>query len=743
MLLLHGYVFLSAWLLFMVELAAAKAMLPGFGGSSLVWATSVLVFQVLLLGGYAWAAWLSPRIRRPRWRLAHGLLLLAPAALFPVALERFTPSYQLASWAEIAFMLAATIGPGLMLLATASVTTQTLLAASVLPWRTRPQVLYATSNLGSFAGLLAYPLLVEPRLDLADQFRLWQGGYLLAALLGWLLLWRLLPGPSPDASGNVSGNAAAMTPHAGARERLPSPASRQRLAWLGLAAAGSGLFLAVTTMITMDLAAIPLLWIVPLAIYLLTFALAFKPRPWLPRLVQSRLPVALAVGGFLFVLASFSYQLPVVIGLPMHWLVLAVVCLVVHGRLARLMPADPRHLGGYYLTISLGGAVGSLLASFLAPMLGAGMVEYPLTLALAAGSLALADRLEKPRTDPAAPRTLPWRDAAPALGCLGVAALWPVCLSLWPDLPTNLLAAAAGLGLALLFASCLHRPGRAALCLLALLAGCLLAPFLQATKHVLHTHRNFYGVTTVHQDATRRHLKHGTTLHGSQLLDPARSGTAMTYYHRTTPSGQLLARQDEVLPRRLPMALVGLGAGSLAVYAWEGQPVDIYELDPHNGHVARTWFSFLAQSNGTVALTFGDARLTLRQAADERYGILVVDAFNSDAIPMHLLTVEAFREYGRKLAPGGLALLHISNKYLDLEPAVLATGREAGFLVLQKSLLFDIHPEAEACLWMVLTRDEATAARLRRLDWKDLRQMPAPPLRPWTDRFSNMMDVLR
>ncbi|WP_460033010.1 fused MFS/spermidine synthase [Megalodesulfovibrio paquesii] len=728
----HGLVFLAAALLFQVELIAAKALLPGFGGSSLVWAASVLVFQALLLGGYAWAAAIGNQLERPAARVLHAALFLAPAALFPISLATLsTPDqtfagWEYGSWPAIALMLATTVGPGFAMLATVSVVCQRVLAASELPQASRPYTLYATSNLGSFAGLLSYPLLVEPFVDLDDQLRVWQVGYVLVAGLLGLLLWRLKP--------RLCGVALQKIPAFQGLSRM------LQLRWLALSAAGSALFIATTNVVTMDLAAIPLLWIIPLALYLLSFVLVFKPTPWLPAWVRTRFSLALAVGSLLFLLSQLSYHLPVMVALPAYWLTLLMVCLICHGELARTAPADPRRLGRFYLLLSLGGALGSLLASFLAPLAFVTLAEYPAALGLAAAGLALGQREGRRR----------WDRPLRMLGMLALILAWPLALSRWPDLPTNVLAGVAGMGMALLYFRLERRPGTAALMLLVLMAAAQWLTLHAGGGNVRSVHRNFYGITTVYDGEDKRHLKHGTTLHGSQYLDPARASEALTYYHRTTPSGALLSRQEDVLDTVAPLGIVGLGAGSLAVYARPGQPVDIFELDPHNGDVARHWFSFLERSPGKVSLTFGDARLTLRQAPDAHYGILVVDAFNSDSIPVHLLTREALDEYARVLQPDGVLLLHISNKYLELAPVVTATGRAGGqagkWFVLEKTYRGTVHPDADACQWMALTREptgRGTALRLaERFGW---RWMPEEDkaIRPWTDRYSNVLGVLK
>ena len=715
--LLHLTVFLGAFLLFQVELIVAKALLPSFGGSYLVWSVSVMFFQGVLLLGYAFARYLD-RLFGRRWMYA-GFLALAvlPLFLLPLHAGDFAaPGAGAHFVSRIVVLLGLSIGPCFFVLSAVSVVTQRLLGDSRLRQRGNPYVLYATSNLGSFAGLLSYPLLVERLFDMDMQLRLWGWAYLaLVALYGvTLVLAGRGPGPGKQAA-EQSGKAVRF---------------RRQVEWFCLAASGSAMFLAVTNVITFDLAAIPLLWILPLSIYLLSFVLTFKRNPWYPEAVRARFPLALAVGSFLFVLLIQSYVLPAYVMLGMHLLVLFVVCVICHGELNERKP-PVEGLGGFYMVLALGGFCGSVLVSWITPLVSDTILEYGLALLLASWAYGLG----KPGQ---------WRDRAGLAKALLAAPLlagWFFLLSGLEGFATTLVSTGAGFLLALL---CFWlRGNQAGLTLVVALVVVFAqgADSFRLDQKLVYKARNFYGVYRVYDQDGKRYLKHGTTLHGSQYLDPARAGEAQSYYHATSPSGEVLGSKVLYFRR---VGIIGLGAGSLAVYARPRAQVDIFELDPDNEAVARDYFSFLEKSPGTVRVIPGDARLSLAKVKDGTYSILVVDAFNSDSIPIHLLTVEALEEYFRCIEPGGLLLMHISNKYLNLRPVLYANGKSLGLQVFAKLLRGPHDPDADPCEWIAMTKNIDMDTVLRYvLRWTDLSQEPPKAVRPWTDRYSNILGALK
>ncbi len=714
--LLHCLVFLSSFLLFQVELMASKAMLPGFGGSYLVWGISVMVFQALLLLGYGYAH-LAGRLAQQAWfRRLQVLVPLAPLFLFPIPLRYLTARQADLPFAlDIAWTILSSIGLCFFVLSSLSILLQRYLSSARLRHSANPYVLYATSNLGSFSGLLSYPLLVEPFLGLGRQLAVWQILYAITALV--FLFVHFWAGRLPQT-------------HAAALASQAPGGARSRLSWLLLSCAGTALFLSVTNVITFDLASAPLIWVAPLALYLLSFVLTFKERPWYPDWLEQRFPLLAAAAVLLFGLQLQSYTLPILALLGVHLAVLLCSCVICHGELNRARPTDVRELAAFYIYLSLGGFLGSVLVGWVIPLLSNAVVEYAAGFALLAAGLALRRR-----------ERLAARDVLAPLALAVILALWSYVVGRATPGASSLIAAAAGLLLALVFFAAQRRHWSQAL---ALLAALLLAQGVEQLKPgqtLLAKHRNFYGIYTIYDQGDKRFLKHGTTLHGAQFLSPERQNIALTYYHRTNPAGELLA--SDVLPLER-VAIIGLGAGSLAAYGRPRQDMTFYELDPYNIHVAQNWFTFLRNCKAHLRLTPGDARLSLEKESNVRFDALLVDAFNSDSIPMHLITVEAMELYLQRLMPDGVVLFHISNKFLDLEPVLLANAREIGAFGLLKRRVQNIDPDAEATIWGALTRSRTTARYMRtQLHWLSLEDCGLPRISPWTDRYSNILAAFK
>lgn len=724
--LLHLSVFLSAFLLFQIELVLSKALLPVFGGSYLVWSVSVMLFQGLLLLGYAYAHFVLKRLHGSKLRLLQLFVVFMPLLLFPLSLANLSSDGHHSSFVfAISAVLLTTIGPAFFALSSLSVMLQGYLAASRLPQRVNPYLLYATSNVGSFSGLLSYPFLVEPLLDLEQQLDMWQCGYLLLAALFALLTWGFM---RLDRGAAVSvGADAALDEESAATD----PGFRERLSWLLYAAAGSAMFLAVTNVVTFDIAAVPLIWVLPLCLYLASFVLTFKRRPFYPPALRRRFPLVAAIGVFLFFLLLQSYKLPVLVLLGAHLCVLFVICIICHGELHRLKPENAKLLPGFYLILSLGGFCGSLLVSWVLPLTTDSLLEYCTGFVLLALGLALNNPLRGVRIS----RVLLAFLVVPVL--LG----WGLLASGAPTALTTLIAAGAGILLALIFYGLQERPIELALCLLFCLFAAAGMDSMATKQHLLLKHRNFYGIYRVYDQDGKRFLKHGTTLHGKQYLEPSKQHIAMTYYHASGPAGRLLRSPYFHFKS---VAVIGLGAGSLAVYARPGQRFDFYELDPYNELVARRYFTFLEQSKGDIGLIFGDARLSLASPEAPVYGTLLVDAFNSDSIPVHLITVEAIALYLQHVQADGPVVFHISNKFMDLAPVLYANARVLGLRMVEKRDLDNGNPDKRASIWAALCRDKATAdVFVHRLGWQDAATLGLQTVRPWTDRFSNILSVLQ
>ena len=712
-------VFLASFLLFQIELMVAKAILPTFGGSYLVWSVCVMFFQGVLLLGYLYAHIVIRAFGIARYYRVHLVLFSVTLVFLLGSMVGTARPDRLPFVLEIVYMLALGIGSLFLALSTTSIIIQSWLAASDLPRHANPYILYGTSNLGSFMALLSYPFLFEPLFDLKTQWDIWRILYLILAILHFTLLAyrvRRLPGEAADTRVEELST------------RIPK---RQRMAWLLFSSAACAMFLSVTNVITLDLASVPFLWIPPLSVYLLSFALTFKQKPWYPDWIKDRFYLAVPVGVFLFLMLLQSYKLPILFMLPLYLGILFIFCMVCNGELYRIKPSGTHNLTSFYLTIAIGGLAGSALVSWVVPLLSTSLIEYVIGYLLAAVALSL-DTKTRPVTK--------WSYLL-ALSIILLMILWPVILSFSHYSENRIIAVAAGIPLAIIFFMLKQKPRAVAVALLGIICVTPFIDFFQINRSLVHKHRNFYGIYRVFDEQDKRVLMHGSTKHGGQYLEPARHREALAYYHVTAPSGELMSSSSFNFQTT---GIIGLGTGSLSVYAKPGQSVDFFELDPDNGEIADRYFTYLRTCAGNLRLIFGDGRLSLSRVGDNLYDLLVIDAFNSDSIPVHLLTVEAIEEYLRCLEDDGIILFHVSNHYLNLESVLYANGRELSLEVLGKSNRKGAHPDAEASIWVALTPDRDTARTLvQRLNWIDL--MAHPPkkiLRPWTDRYSNLLAAL-
>jgi hypothetical protein len=718
--------FVSSFLLFLVEPLFARMVLPLLGGTPAVWNTCMVFFQFMLLAGYAYAhvvpAWLGPR----RQALVHTGLLLVPLAVLPLSIAGWTPPAADSPVFALLGLLFLTVGLPFFVVSTTAPLLQKWFAQTGHAAAGDPYFLYVASNAGSMVALLAYPTLFEPFLPLEAHNQIWAGGYGLLIVLTTVCAVLLCRSPIVEAPADLP---AAAPVSAGTRLR-----------WLALAFVPSSLLLSVTTYLTTDIAAVPLLWVVPLALYLLTFILAFASKPLLPPAV---LPRALPLTLLLIVLTMLAEaKEPVVLIMGLHLLGLFLVGLICHGELARLRP-PARHLTEFYLWLAAGGVLGGLFNALLAPLVFPGLVEYPLVLVLAC--------LLIPHSDQGLRR----RDL---LGPLVLGGVTVLCLLLAGRLalPPGPLAVAAAFGIPVVLCyTFVDRPARFGLGLAALLLASL--PFPGVHGRVEYRERSFFGIHRVTQDpeGAYRRLVHGDTVHGQESLDPQRRGEPLTYYYRSGPIGQLLrARQQSSVrteagsPRQV--ALVGLGAGSLLSYAQPGECWTVYEIDPAVKHIAcelqPRLFTFWQDCPAPHEVVLGDARLKLAEADPGVYELIIIDAFSSDAIPIHLLTRQALDLYASRLAVGGILAFHISNNYLDLEPVLAALAAERGWTCLTQRDLELSKSALEAgkapSQWMLLARRDADVAMvLKTAAWS--RVPPRPGVRPWTDDFHNLLCVFR
>ncbi|HLE42832.1 MAG TPA: fused MFS/spermidine synthase [Methylomirabilota bacterium] len=727
-------IFLSATLLFLVQPMFARMVLPLLGGAPAVWNTAMVFYQAALLAGYAYAhaatAWLGLR----RQIALHVVVLLLPLLVLPIGVPRGSaPPSQDNPIPWLLAMLAVTVGPPFFVVSTSAPLLQRWFAATGHRAAADPYFLYAASNLGSMLVLLAYPSLVEPYLRLGQQSRVWAAGYALLVLLTFAcaaLVWRSLGRPAGPA---LAGGSDGPPPEADA----PAPTAGRRLRWVLLSFVPSSLMLGVTTYLSTDIAAIPLLWVIPLAIYLLTFILVFARRPPIPHgIMVALLPIVMLP--LVLVLASRATG-PLALVLPVHPLALFVVAMVCHGELARGRPAT-RHLTEFYLWMSVGGVLGGIFTALIAPLVFATVLEYPLTLVLG----CLLVRRPKAAPDRAVQRAL---DVAlpVALGLLGLG-----LIALIQAGDPESARAHMGLVFGLLVLVCFafsHRPIRFGLGIAAILLAATL--YRGEEGRLLYAGRSFFGINRVTLDDTGRYhfLMHGTTLHGMQSLDPARRREPLAYFYRTGPLGQLFAAYDRARPRE-SVAVVGLGAGSIACHARPGQRWIFYEIDPVVERIARDarYFTFLRDCVPGVRVALGDARLSLAAAAPGAYDLLILDAYSSDAPPLHLITREALALYVAKLAPGGVLVFNISNRHMDFEPVLANLAGEAGLTaVVQDDPVVSDEDYARGkrpSEWVVMAHQPADLAPLAGDPrWRLARGEPGAAI--WTDDFTALIQTFK
>jgi hypothetical protein len=720
--------FASAALVFTVEPMVARLVLPLLGGSAAVWNTSLAFFQAALLIGYLYADLLQ-RLASVRTQIVvHAVVLIAAATVLP--LHIMTPfgepsATQPALW--LALVLAVSIGPPFAALSATAPLIQAWHARTIRHEGAKePYALYAASNLGSLLALLAYPVVVEPFLPLHAQTLDWSLSYagfgLLIAMLG-VLVWRSAP----------AGHAARLAVAAATRT-----AWRERLTWLALAAIPSSLMLGVTSYITTDLGSAPFLWVIPLALYLLTFIVAFQARPMIPPAVA--LSVQAAAIGLLAVFFrpwSFGFVIEAAIQVTAFFFT-ALIC---HQALAARRP-EPARLTEFYIWMSLGGVIGGAFNAFLAPMIFSTVVEYPGALVLAC--LARPWGLRRPQIWELLLIGLSALLADGAIEAVNVDG--PLAAFLAQQAPQ---LAAGGLALALLagMAVCAFILRRRALIFAGLI--CLLlftSVKISERPHTLGVWRDFFGVLHLTQASDKtlgdvHVLTHGTTLHGAQATSGPYRCRPLLYHAPDTPIGQVFTTLERGRPS-LNMASVGLGAGAVAGYVRPGDALRFFEIDPEDVRVAGDPSHFTYISNcakGPVAITLGDARLTLAKQAPASYDLILVDAFSSDSVPAHLLTVEATRLYLSKLKPDGVLLFHLSNAHLDLMHPAQGLGAAVGEPTLAQRY---VPPRGSDFFWttredaVIIGKSPAALAPFAH----DLRWQvgDAKGVRPWTDDYTNL-----
>ncbi len=724
-------IFVSALLLFSVQPLFTKMVLPRLGGSPAVWSVAMVFFQSLLLAGYAHAHYLTQIRSRTVAVVVHLALLLIAWLTLPLSIAGGwgePPTSGYAFW--LLGLFAVSIGLPFFALAANNPLLQAWFVRTGHPDGPDPYFLYASSNIGSFLALLSYPVLLEPMFTLRTQNLLWSTGYgvliVLIAGCGWLLL----TSPATAAVGGTAKD-----------HEAPAPPWALRARWIFLAAVPSGLLIAVTAHISTDVAAAPLLWVLPLSLYLLTWVLVFQSRPLLPhRWMLMAQP--LAVAGVVILLAIGGEQ-NLLLMLGGHLVCFFVIAMACHGELARSRPAA-RYLTGFYVALSLGGMVGGLFAGLIAPFAFSWIAEYPILLALAAlcRPAAGAERL---------PRWSRWFWPLLAVGAVAlVAPSWSGGgLMRWLGDhrvsvigATGLLSALLALGL---------QANRRKIFATVVVALVLIRAYPSDDGRV-ETVRSFFGVHKIVVTPSGQYhvLMHGTTIHGAQKFRND-DGTPVTgrpepisYYHRDGGIGQAIAAVRARKAGPLRVAVIGLGAGTLTCASEPGETWRFFEIDQSMVDTARDprYFTFIRDCGPDLKPVIGDARLTFAREPDSSYDLIIVDAYSSDAIPIHLATRQAMRIYRDKLAPQGAVVMHVSNRHLELASVVVGIAQANDLM----SWVYneDSNRDGEyifATNVVVSARAETDIGGLASSDSWELTAAD-PGQRAWTDDYSNVLGAV-
>ncbi len=655
-------IFLSAFLLFLVQPLLGRFILPWYGGTPAAWSVALLFFQTSLLAGYGYAH-LLVKVRKPALQaVIHAAVLLAAALTLPVIpADSLKPASGDDPALSILWLLLRTVGLPFVALAATGPLLQAWMAR-VRPGKA-PWIMYALSNIGSLGALLAYPFLIEPWFGRIEQATAWSIGFavfaVLSALCGVLAIRR--PPPTTDV------------------EPAPPPGPARRAVWIVLSACGVWMLMAVTNRMSIDLAPVPFLWVLPLSLYLLSFVVTFAGEHTYRR-GAAVVVLPLALSGLAYARTDSS-------GLGLEWCIVIFaaalfgLCWILHGELFRLRP-DVSRLTGFYLSLSLGGALGGAFVGLIAPRILPMYWEYQLGQGLAVLAIFAAVAI-----DPSSPL----RGLRPrwAWLLLGIAVL------AWGDATR--------------------------------------AAMRQELRHTLANTRSFFGVLRVYDEGDSRSLMHGTTTHGWQSIDPAQRNIPMSYYGPSSGIGRVMAAEGE----NRHIGVLGLGAGTLASWTHAGDTMRFYEIDPEVEHVARIWFWYLEDARGEVSIAIGDGRLELEREESQGFDVLALDAFSSDSIPVHLLTLEAFELYMRHLKPGGVLCVHITNRYVDLMPVVAQATKANGLHWTHIDDAGDGN-DMMSTDWVLMSTDEDTIRKLG-----GHMNPVTKELRPWTDDYSNLFGVLK
>lgn len=735
-------ILLSAFLLLLIQPILSKIILPKLGGSPAVWQTSMMFYQALLLGGYVYAHAASRWLGSRRHALLHSGLLLLSTLTLPITLH-VTSLYEPTA-EPVLFLLVSllvTISLPFFVLAANAPLIQHWHACHTRTCDKDPYMLYSASNLGSFAALLSYPFLIEPYLTLSRQTDTWSMLYALFGLLLLLCIIQLHRHFNTEAP--LEGETQEQL------EAARTPSAREKATWTALAFIPSSLMLGVTTHVSSDIAAVPLLWIVPLALYLLSFVLTFHSRmPGHGFFLKEQVMIIAML--LMAMITGLDTQTPFVF---IHYLGFFAVAMVCHGQLSLSRPSS-RHLTGFYVWISVGGALGGVFNALIAPQFFTTAHEYVIMLVLACFLRPQTLEFSHERLQRVLDALIP----VVVVGMLAALSyLTEIATAFFPETTHHLFDS---------FSQILNKAtGEHTLILLALLSLCLALPWIcqhrpirfglmvglmflampyakhYATTEVLHRERNFFGISKVlmQKNPPLHVFMHGTTLHGMQALEKENRLKLTSYYAQVQSLFNSLP--DEI--RLRPVAVAGLGAGTLACLGKEQQVFDFFEIDSAVKRIAENpaFFTYLRDCPTQSTVTIQDARLGIEAAKDGRYGVILMDAYSSDSLPMHLITREALSSYLKKLAPGGVIGFHISNRYLKLETILSNLAADAGLVAIHRiSRPSAINVVSSHWVFMARNHEDLASTNYKANDWNELTPNGNAP---WTDNYSNILEALR
>ena len=737
--------FLSACMLFVMELLYAKMVLPLLGGTPAVWNTCSVFFQMALLAGYSYAHLSASKLKPRAQVILHVALFIVPLALLPIVLPLgWQPPRGGNPIPWLLMLMTVTVGLPFVIVSTSAPLIQRWFTYTDHPAGEDPYFLYAASNAGSFAGLIGYLAFLEPNLNIVKQNIIWKYGYVvlivLTALCGFTVLRGIRKKDGLPIIAAQNTTKAAESPNA----KNPVTTAR-RLRWLMLAFIPSSLMLGVTTHLTTDIASVPLLWVVPLALYLLSFVIAFARREYIPQQWLIKLmPVLVLIQTVGLAKANVSLMWLILIPMP-TFLGLAIAC---HRELVMDRPSSG-YLTEFYLMMSVGGMLGGMFNALLAPQIFKSILEYPIVLVLACVMLLLP----RPGTSK--------KERETALKITYIDSVWITAISVFMMVTLtyasrhgytyNSVFTSMSLGIAGI--ACyltINKPFRFGAVLGLLLIIIEFSMVMNGGN--LYQERSFFGVARVlHNSYTNiNQLVHGTTLHGMQSRDPAYRYTPLTYYFHSGPLGQAFEVFSGVNAKK-DVAVVGLGTGTLAAYAQKGQRYTFYEIDKSIEEIALnpdyfTYVSDARERGANVNIILGDARLSIADAPDKSYDMIILDAFSSDSVPMHLITKEALALYMTKLKDHGIVVFHLSNRYLDLVPVfsnLVVDSRLQGIIRNDSDMTDEekLLQKVPSC-WLLVSRSSADFLALAKDPrWEPTVYYPNKPV--WTDDYTNIYSVLR